>query len=673
MKRIFLYAPILFCLLIAFFCLSPVSAAPEFIFDAVTGQSEGSFTDGNADGPQTEFSYASVAGLLKSNGFGYTLYYSQNKYVYTLNDITAPNGTVYPNTRTPDMGWWAYRGEYTGNEKLNADSVLNNGDVLYIYYSPKGDEAQATACIRMTVSSGGAVSSWPLELRGSITVPLGKEYFEEEAAAHARVSFSSADGVYAGVPLRVLVGMVDDIEAVGASHYTFNTGYAEKGYQITITSALEKIESVSSVNLITTLHDDLTYSDAYIIADTLNGEKIPLTLVGSSVLTPIHDVVSIAADTASFTMPKEEWEIAVSGVVSGTLTDTFLYYAVDNKCADSHHLNWSDGTDVYTGMGISTVTGWVDDYHPHGLSTRTFAGGFIMTVTSADGKTVVLDSDSFKDDISSVIIAVYKNGEKCAPYLTGDGVVKEKRLSNVVSIAFTEYRTAVSDGLLSVVKKSADGTVLSSVSVSYEELKKKFAVIGDGTGTYSIQGPVMDEYLESVGMWDEQETFPPCGSSSDPRYKVHEAVKGTPLKDVLSLAGGIQAGDAVTLIADDGFRHTFTDAYRYVYSPDPAMGTMFLAWSKDGSDGLSAYPETYRLFFTSDDSVFSLHDMNVSMAAEDYGWYAGKYPSSALLSVQNIKIIEVTTKSASPASPVPFAAVFAGLGAAFLLFAMRKR
>ena len=50
------------------------------------------------------------------------------------------------------------------------------------------------------------------------------------------------------------------------------------------------------------------------------------------------------------------------------------------------------------------------------------------------------------------------------------------------------------------------------------------------------------------------------------------AVKGTDVKDICNLVGGMSTGETVKIKATDGFSKTFP--YEYIYSPNPRQGPM---------------------------------------------------------------------------------------------------
>ncbi|MEA5086797.1 MAG: hypothetical protein VB007_06200 [Methanocorpusculum sp.] len=610
---------------------------PMYIYDNVLDIGKtGTFTE-TINGVSYEIPWYSPAGILKSLDFD-AEYRVTQKGILNFNSFTdLQTGKVY-------TGDWinAYNAaDLTAT--LPVDDEILPGDVIYIQFG--GDKYKiegSIAVIRAEVYAAGKTATWPLFLNGAVDIPVDKEYFEADASTHARVTYTDTNGVWSGVPLRVLVGMTDDIELNGVSHYTFNSTRAASGYTITLTNGDGTSSAVNANVLPATRNADKTYTDDYLIADTLNGVKTALTFVGSSVPAKLTDVRSIDMDVSAFEPATEVWSIDLFGRINGTLADTFIYLAVDSGCAPTHNVTYTDSNgDVYYGMGMSTILGWVDDEHPHSLASETLAGGVTITFANDAGQKTTVDSDLFKDDTKKAIIAVYKNGAKITPTFIGEVVDTADRITDVSTITFTNYRNPPEIEGLTVIRKTADGTILNQTYISWQEMRDTFPVIGNGTYNYSIQGPIMPDYIGEYGNWDENEQFPPCGTADDPRFKVNDQVKGTAIVNLTDLVGGMDAGDQFRIISIDGRSKTFTDGYRYLYSPDPKMGTMFLAWSDDGIDGPAGYGNLFRLYMTSDDNIFSLWDMHESMAEDDWGFYAGTYPTPADFSVYKINKLEI--------------------------------
>ncbi len=190
-----------------------------------------------------------------------------------------------------------------------------------------------------------------------------------------------------------------------------------------------------------------------------------------------------------------------------------------------------------------------------------------------------------------------------------------------------------------VVKYAPDGTtILYETTVTSEWMETNLSVYGDGVTHYYHQGPVFDE---NANRWDPDETL---------NLKDKGALKGTDVKDLCNLVGGMASGDEIKIKAVDGFYRYF--AYEDVYAPEAEQGHMVLCWYKDGN-----YAPTYEegiqfVFFAQTTNaagqyVFGNWDMHECLDEEYRYNYSGIYPSSNGLSVRTISDIEIYTTQSS--------------------------
>ncbi len=318
--------------------IAPITGSDDtkYLYDGIIAiKNTGTFTE-TVNGISYEIPWYSPAGVLRSLDFDaeYLVRLNGNLYFESFTDLET--GTVYKDD---------YINVYNAADlttTLPADVEIFPGDVIYIQFG--GDKYKiegSTAVIRAEVySPTGKTATWPLFLNGAVEIPLDKDYFEADASTHARVTYTDANGdVWSGVPLRILVGMADDIEANGASHYTSNSTRSVAGYTIKLTNGDGTISTVNTNVLPETRNSDMTFTDDYLISDTLNGVKTALTFVGSSVPAKLTDVRSIDMDVSAFEPAVDSWSIDLFGNINGTLADTFLYEAVDNGCAPTHNNN----------------------------------------------------------------------------------------------------------------------------------------------------------------------------------------------------------------------------------------------------------------------------------------------------------------------------------------------
>jgi len=195
---------------------------------------------------------------------------------------------------------------------------------------------------------------------------------------------------------------------------------------------------------------------------------------------------------------------------------------------------------------------------------------------------------------------------------------------------------------LTIEKYPSDGGCLNSTTVDHYWLENNLPVVGNGYTHYYLQGPIFEGDI-----WDPTE-------SVNVESKDMGALKGTSVKDLCELVGGAGENAEITFIAADGLQKTFPQ--KYIYSPDPVMGTVFIAWYSKEYGYVPDYYTGMRLMFTGDTSlnpwgyhVFGIADEKASMDEEDWYFYSGKYPTTTGLSVQNVEIIRITeTSSAEP-------------------------
>jgi hypothetical protein len=207
-----------------------------------------------------------------------------------------------------------------------------------------------------------------------------------------------------------------------------------------------------------------------------------------------------------------------------------------------------------------------------------------------------------------------------------------------------------------VVKFAEDGeTVLEETTVDYHWMEENLPVYGDGVTHYYHQGPVFVDDPEE--RWDVNETT---------NFKDHGAVRGTDIRDLCDLVGGMEPGDEVMVHAVDGYHVQFP--YPNVYDPDPRQGPMVLTWY-NGEDaevgerqGVGYPPEFYagmRLIFSADNStnaeglhVFGNHDMRETMPEASVHFYE-IYPSTNGYTVKWVDEIRVYSGGYEGATDVP--------------------
>ena len=185
-----------------------------------------------------------------------------------------------------------------------------------------------------------------------------------------------------------------------------------------------------------------------------------------------------------------------------------------------------------------------------------------------------------------------------------------------------------------IVEYKADGkTVASEKTVDYKWMMQNLPVYGDGTTHYYHQGPIFEG-----DAWDPSETV---------NLKDKGAVKGTNIKDLCDLVGGMAEGGEVVIHAVDGYEITL--AYSNIYQPLDIQGPVALCWYK-GNDATTtdsgypadnAYNSALQVVFmaktTNSDGqyVFGNSDMKIALPQAKYQhFYQAGLPSTSGLSVK---------------------------------------
>jgi hypothetical protein len=198
---------------------------------------------------------------------------------------------------------------------------------------------------------------------------------------------------------------------------------------------------------------------------------------------------------------------------------------------------------------------------------------------------------------------------------------------------------------LRVALYAPDGTtVLNETSVSIPWMEQNLPVQGDGVTHYYHQGPVFVDDKE--GQWDPEETA---------NFKDMGAVKGTAVRDLCGLVGGIAPGDEVMVKAIDGYHVEFPR--ENIDNPDPRQGNITVCWyngeeSSVGERQGTGYPPSYnvgmRLVFFADNStniagkhVFGNQDMRAVMPAGTIHLFDDLYPSTSGYTVKWVDEVRV--------------------------------
>jgi len=208
-----------------------------------------------------------------------------------------------------------------------------------------------------------------------------------------------------------------------------------------------------------------------------------------------------------------------------------------------------------------------------------------------------------------------------------------------------------------IVRYAADNTtVINETTVSYQWMEANLPVMGDGITPYYHQGPV---FVDDADPAREEQLRWNTAEDTNVQEKDMGGVKGTDLKDLCNLAGGMSHGDTVKIRAADGFTKTF--AYENVYKPGARQGPMVITWYHDTDGYVPGYRTGMRLVFFADNStnpwgihVFGNYDWHESASPEYWYYYRQgdeKYPTTTGLSLQYISDILIYSRSTTPEDP----------------------
>jgi len=220
----------------------------------------------------------------------------------------------------------------------------------------------------------------------------------------------------------------------------------------------------------------------------------------------------------------------------------------------------------------------------------------------------------------------------------------------VCSFAVMPASASPSTGL-HVVRYATDGTtVINETTVDYRWMETHLPVMGDGTTHYYHQGPV---FVDDTDPLREEQLRLNAAEDTNVQEKDMGAGKGTNLKDLCDLVGGMAPGDIVKVKAVDGFSKTF--AYENVYTPTARQGAMVITWYHADEGYVPQYRTGMRLVFFADNSTnpWGIHAFGSTdwheTAAPEYIYYyqqgSEKYPTTTGLSVQTVSDILVYSRS----------------------------
>jgi PKD repeat protein len=322
--------------------------------------------------------------------------------VLLLDDV---NGYI----RNTPGNWLAYiNNVYKDGYGNHADGLnvieLASGDHVDFYYATGVVDqtnltetiSKATAAVLITAEIEGSPPSgpdWSLSLSGARSQSVTKSYFEQGLACPSSghmVNWTDSDGsVWSGIPLWLLVGMVDDNPDIGPDHYNFNDSLAAQGYSVKVTAGDGYNTTLASA--------DIARNNGYIVANKLNGTDLPLLTPGGKLSWPLHlkgsavfggqqvgNITSI--ELTGMPQPSQGWTLTLEGDVVDLISQEYFEEAI----ACHHNVTYTDASgSIWTGVPLWDLVGAVDDIetgsHWTFNDTRANVTGYTVRVIAADG------------------------------------------------------------------------------------------------------------------------------------------------------------------------------------------------------------------------------------------------------------------------------------------------
>jgi len=238
-----------------------------------------------------------------------------------------------------------------------------------------------------------APAAWSIDVTGVVTTPVSQSWFENSLACHEVITWTdTSENVWSGLPLWYLLGLADDAYVHGIG--SFNDALAQAGYDIEVRASDGYTRTFRS--------EDVRRSSGYVVANKINGDPLsdhyPLRLVGSA-LTSGQDRVGQIESINLLNIPEiETWTIELSGASTYTMRQAEFESAL--LCPDiGHRAVYTDGEDVWAGLPLWLLAGWVDDDNPHG------EGAFNdeLAALGYDVRVVATDNFSYTFPISDVV------------------------------------------------------------------------------------------------------------------------------------------------------------------------------------------------------------------------------------------------------------------------------
>ncbi|PKL61567.1 MAG: hypothetical protein CVV31_10860 [Methanomicrobiales archaeon HGW-Methanomicrobiales-2] len=479
---------------------------------------------------------------------------------------------------------------------------------------------------------------WEITLAGAFNRTLTQAEFEDGVDCHGESYTDGDEQVWTGIPLWYLVAVIDDME--DGSHWTLNDTRAAEGYTVRVTASDGFSATFNSA--------DIARNDTYLVADKMNAAPLPadgdkpswpLKLVGPSLTNKqkIGSIATITLEGLPDEITESEWTLAVEGPkVADLLTKEEF-----EECG-YHTKTYNDGVSTWTGVPLKVLCGWVDDdvMHGSGAFNIGLAQAGYTVIVSSGGENPYSKEFSSQDIMASPLDYIVANTVNGTPIegnayplrLVGAGAAGSKSIGNVQKIQLVDFQEPTEAPSIHIVLYASDGvTVVNETTKTITWMEANLDVIGGENGIrLRFQGPtfVPDD------IWNPEEDIN--------LGKVDDVVKGTSIRDLCDLVGGVPEGGEVELLAADGYEAKLN--YTNLYTPLDRQGEAIVAWWTERDGYAPDYRAGPRLFFNTPDGVFGAEDMRVCLAEPYWHYYwedSIQYPSAAGVSNQKIATIEI--------------------------------
>ena len=529
-----------------------VSLDPDATFDVAAYNSGAPYT----------VNEATPLGALRATGLTYDV---TDKNYADSGALLLDNVDACLRDKTNATYWYAYVNDVYMDGYNNPAGALNlielaDGDCVEFYYA-KGVIAQADlaevksktiAAVLTTASTGATPDTWTLALSGAMDETITKDYFEAGLACSSsghQVFWTDDDGnEWGGVPLWVLVAMVDDNPDVGPDHFNFNDDLAAQDYEVEVISGDGWSTTLSSAAI--------ARNDSYIVANTLNGTELPLLTDGGKPFWPLQlkgaavfggqQVGNIARiELSGLPAPAEGWTLALDGEVGDVITQAEFEWGVSGHSASYIDI---DGN-VWTGMPLWYIVGAVDDYEEEDhwtIDEALAATGYDIIIADVDtdyAKTLSSAGIAYSD---AYIVASLKNGEELPAdeyplRLVGTGVEKDDGSLGGMSVGGIDAITLPSLQTVAAEPGSYNLAVKGIISdvLTQAEFEAGLACPGSGHNVTWTDG--------DGNIWSGMPLWFLCGWVDDRMPHAYDSAAA-------------MAGYTVTVKAGDGYSKAFASA-----------------------------------------------------------------------------------------------------------------